>query len=62
VRAGVVFLGQRADVISRVEQPLEQLARFGVSTCEQQRVDQPEAARQECTLAGWQPSGLACVS
>ena len=57
----VVFLGEQADVVAEVEQPLEQLARLVVPALQRQHLDEPERAGEEDALAGGQPVDVAVV-
>src|SRR4051794_25114465 len=50
-RRRVVLLGEQAEIVRDAEQFLEQRARFVVSLEHQQRVDEPERARQEDAFA-----------
>ena len=54
-----ISLGEQPDVVAKLEQPLEQLLRVLQPSCEDVRVSQPEAAREECAFARRQPV-VAC--
>src|SRR5438105_9192471 len=51
---GVVLLREQPDVVSEVEQPLEELARLLQPALEREGVREPEGARQEDALAARQ--------
>ena len=58
-RARVVLLGEEADVVAEVEQPLEELPRLVVPALERQHFGEPERAGEEHALARGQPVHLA---
>src|SRR5205085_2059228 len=51
---GVVLLGEEAEVVAKVEQALEQLARFVVPALQREDGSEPEGTGQEHTLVSRQ--------
>ena len=54
LRVGVIFLGQKSDIVPERKQPFKQLLRFLASPCYEQIICEPKAASEECALAGGQ--------
>src|SRR6266481_2621623 len=54
LRPGVIFLRQQPHVVAKCQQTLEHRARLGDTALENQVVNKPEAASDECSLAGRQ--------
>ena len=59
--AGVVLLGEEAEVVAQRQQAREELFGLVGATDHVQAVDQPEGARQECPFAPGQTVDLAVV-
>ena len=61
---GVVLLAEHADVVAQSQQPLKQRSRLVATTDPGQRVDQPETARQERSLAAGETvvAGLGVIA
>ena len=60
-RDRVVLLGQQAEVVAQVEEPLEELAGIVVTTQQRQAVSHPERAGQEGTFSAGEAVDLARV-
>lgn len=52
-RPRIIFLGKQANIVTKLEQPLEHLAGFVVSAHQREVIGKPKTARKESTFSRW---------